>query len=205
MRVFNLLFLGMGFLFIIGCSPVKTTVTNQYQLSNYSAKQFASSPRHTTLLITAPESVAGYQTEEMLYIKKPFKVESFANNAWTNPPADMLYPLMTESLQRSGYFYAVASSPYSEAADYRLDTQLLRLQQNFLKKPSEIEFAVKVVLTRVKDNQVMASKLISQHIPCSMDTPYGGVLAANKAAQQFTAVVTEFVLFHVKHSDARDH
>jgi cholesterol transport system auxiliary component len=198
MRALNFLFLSMAFLFLLGCSPVKTTVSNQYQLSKFSGKQYTSNRSHVSLLVTAPDAVAGYQTEQMLYIKTPFKVEAFANNAWTNPPADMLYPLMTQSLLISGYFYAVASSPYGDGSDYRLDTQLLRLHQNFLKKPSEIEFTVKLVLTRVKDSKVIASRLINEHIPCLTDTPFGGVLAANKATEQFTAAVTNFVILHVK-------
>lgn len=198
MRILKIFFLSMGFLSLLGCA-VKAKVSNEYQLSKYSAKQYAAKSEHITLLITAPDAVAGYQTDEMLYTNKPFKVESFAKNAWTSPPAEMLYPLMTQSLERSGYFHAVATSAYSEAADYRLDTQLLSLQQNFLKKPSTLEFAVKIVLTNVNDNKVLASRIISQQIPCPMDTPYGGVLAANKATEHFTATTTNFVLSHIKH------
>lgn len=197
MRILNILFLSMGLIWsLLGCSPVKTTITNAYQLSAYSSKQFALKPRPITLLVTAPEAVAGYQTEQMLYIKKPFQIESFAKNSWINPPADMLFPLLVQSLQGTGYFYAVASSPYNSAADYRLDTQLLILEQNFLKKPSVIEFSVKVVLTRIEDNKVVASRIISQQIPCSVDTPYGGVVAANKATRLFTATVADFVVRH---------
>ena len=133
----------------------------------------------------------------MLYIKKPFQVEAFVENAWASPPGDMLHPLIVQSLQRTGYFHAVTSSPYSEEADYRLDTQLLVLNQNFLKKPSVIEFVVKVVLTNNDNNHIMASRIISHQIPCSRDTPYGGVIAANRAAELFTATVTDFVLSHI--------
>lgn len=194
MRMTTVLFLSLSLLLQMGCSPVKTIVRNQYQLSAFSAKHFSTKPRHATLLVTPPDAVAGYQTEQMLYIKTPFKVEGFANNAWTNPPADMMYPLIVQSLQHSGYFYAVASSPYSDPGDYRLDTQLLRLQQNFLRKPSVLELSAKVVLTRVTDNRVMASRIISLQLPCPTGTPYGGVLAANQAMQQFTAATTDFVM-----------
>ncbi|WP_035889026.1 ABC-type transport auxiliary lipoprotein family protein [Legionella norrlandica] len=184
---------------LISCSPVKVPVTNEYQLTAYSTKQFVAKPQSVTIQVTAPEAVAGYQTEEMLYMKKPYKLEPYAKNAWTSPPADMLFPLLVQSLQRSGYFYAVTSSPYSEKADYRLDTQLLSLKQNFIKKPSVLEFSAKVVLSHVDDNQILGSRIISLQIPCSEDTPYGGVIAANQATLRFTAAVADFVISHIKH------
>lgn len=186
-------------LLLTACSPVKLPVTNEYQLNAYSSKQLAKRPKHLTLLITAPEAMADYQTEQMLYVNKPYKLEAFAKNAWSSPPAEMLYPLLMQSVQRSGFFHAVTSTPYAEEADYRLDTQLVRLQQNFLQKPSVLEFAIKVTLTHISDNKVIGSQIISQHIPCPMNTPYGGVIAANKASQNITAAVAQFVVSRIKH------
>jgi cholesterol transport system auxiliary component len=197
MGVLRILFLSMGIVFLCGCS-VKTPVLNDYQLSAFSTKQYYAKSRSVTLLVSAPEAVAGYQTEQMLYVDKPFQLEPFVKNAWSSPPADMIYPLLVQSMQRTGYFYAVASSPYNSQADYRLDTQLLTLQQNFLKKPSVLEFAAKIVLTRIDNSKIMASRIISLQIPCSTDTPYGGVIAANKATQQFTADAVGFVISHIK-------
>ncbi|HAT1807558.1 TPA: hypothetical protein I8Z23_000056 [Legionella pneumophila] len=198
MRVLSSVCFILGILTLMSCSPVKVPVTNEYQLTAYSTKQLTRKPRPITIQVTVPEAVAGYQTEEMLYMKKPFKLEPFVKNAWTSPPADMLFPLLVQSLQSSGYFYAVTSSPYSEEADYRLDTQLLKLEQNFIKKPSVLEFSAKIVLTHISDNQIIGSRIVSLQIPCSQDTPYGGVIAANQAAFRFTATATDFVVSHIK-------
>lgn len=198
MRILGYIIFSVGVLLEVGCSPVKTPVTNEYQLSSLSLKKFVAKPRPITLMVSVPEAVPGYQTEEMLYIKKPFQVEPFAKNAWSSPPADMLFPLLIESLEATGFFYAVTSSPYSDEADYRLDTQLLHLEQNFLKKPSVIQLTVKVVLSRTDDKKIIASRIISKQVSCTQDTPYGGVIAANQAAYQFTAAVSDFVISHIK-------
>lgn len=200
MKKLNSLGLLIIFFALTACSPVKIPVTNQYQLTAYSSKRLVKHPRHVALWVTPPEAVAGYQTEQMRYVNKPFQLESFVKNAWVNPPGEMLYPLMVQSLQRTGVFYAVLSSSYSQGADYRLDTQLLSLEQNFLRKPSVFEFSAKVVLTRVSDNQVVGSKIISQQVPCPSDTPYGGVVAANQATRQFTAIMSEFVALHIRNN-----
>lgn len=197
MRILNVLTWSLGFL-LVGCSPVKDIANNEYQLTAFNDKQVAKKPNHVTLWVTAPDAAAGYQTEQMLYVKKPFQLQEFAKNVWSNPPADMLYPLLVQSLQRSGYFHAVVSSPYNVESDYRLDTQILNLEQNFLRRPSVIDLSAKVVLTRNSDNKVMASRIISLHIPCPQDNPYGGVIAANQATYQLTGLVSQFVIAHLK-------
>lgn len=158
MKKLTVFLVGLSAVVLSACSPVKISVKNQYQLSAYSTKQLAKKPMPITLLVTTPDAAAGYQTEQMLYVKKPYALEPFVKNAWVNPPADMLYPLILQSLQRTNLFEAVTSNAYTLGATYRLDTQLLSLQQNFLKKPSVLEFSAKVVLTHVSDNNVLAYK-----------------------------------------------
>ena len=186
---------------VTACSPIKTPVSNQYKLESFSARQLTTAHKGPSLLISEPEAMAGYQTGQMLYINKPFEMSSFAHSAWASPPANMLSPLIIQSVQRCGYFYAVASGVFADTTDYRLDTQLMALQQNFLVKPSVLELMVKVVVTHIADNRAVASRIISEHVQCPQDTPYGGVIAANKATQLFTAKVTDFVVKQV----TRDH
>ncbi len=182
---------------IVGCSPVKVPQKCQYQLNSYCATHWdGGGPCRFTLMVSIPEAAAAFQTTQMLYVDQPFELEAFAYHAWFSPPASMLYSLLIKSLQSSGFFYAVTSSVYGEAPDFRLDTHLLTLEQNFLKKPSEIEFSAKVVLTHVSDNRVIVSQIINKHIPCSSDNPLGGVIAANKAVELFTAEVNDLVISH---------
>jgi cholesterol transport system auxiliary component len=176
------------------CSPVRDEISGQYLLESFSSKRTGSTPVHVSLLISQPDAVAGYQTEQMIYTDKPYESSHFAHNVWVSSPANMIFPLMIQSLQNSHYFFAIASSPDSDKTDYRLDTQVIELQQNFLKKPSVLNLIAKVTLTHVPDNRVVASRLVGEHIPCPKDSPYGGVLAANQATYKFTAKVTHFVI-----------
>jgi len=195
---FTSLFLVLLQSLLISCSAIKTPVTNQFKLSAFSVKPLTKQSTKQSILVTEPEAVAGYQTEQMMYMKTPFELSAFANNAWINPPAAMLFPLIMQSLQSSGCFYAVASSPHAEKTDYRIDTQLIELHQNFLCKPSRIDFAAKIVLTQVSDNRVIASRLMRQRVTCPTETPYGGVIAANRATENFTAELNHFVINQVR-------
>lgn len=181
---------------LAACSPVKTSITGQYKLTAYGVSPAAGKYSRHSILVSPPEAVAVYQTSSMLYTNKPFEISAFAHNAWKNPPADMLLPLITQSLQQSGYFHIVTSTTNSEPTDYRIDTQLLELHQNFLKCPSQIDLTVKVVLSNLNANRPVASRIMSYHIPCPADTPYGGVIAANQAVKRFTADLSRFVIRH---------
>jgi cholesterol transport system auxiliary component len=197
-RIIGMAVFLVSLLELAACSPVKTAVSNQYKLEAFSSRVLSKNKTNITLLVSQPESMAGNQTEQMRYIQKPFELESFVHNAWVSSPANMIYPLIVQSMQRTGYFYAVASGPYVDKADYRLDTQIIALQQSFLRKPSVEELVVKAMLTHIEDNRIVASRIINQRIPCPMDTPYGGVLAANKATLAFTAELDEFVISNIK-------
>lgn len=191
-----------GVALLSSCSPIKTPVTHQYTLDIPAHKQTVHKHLSSTLLISKPEAMAGYQTEQMLYVKTPFTLEPFAKNAWVSPPADMLYPVLVEHFQSSHAFRAITSAPFADKTDYRLDTQLITFNQNFLSKQSVLKFTAKIALTRVSDNHVLASRLIVKQIPCTQNTPLGGVIAANQASVSFTEDALKFVIKHIQR-DAR--
>lgn len=188
-----------GVLFLTSCA-VSPLVTNQYSLDKYSSIRYKTPDKHTSsIYIGTPEAIAGIQTDQMLYTMVPHEVSTFVHNTWKNPPADMLYPLIQQSIQDSQYFRIVASGSHAEICHYRLDVELLDFKQNFLKRPSHIDFLVKVMLTDTTQDKVITTKLIRESVRCPSDNPYGGVLAANQATEQLTRRITAFVVSEVKH------
>ena len=193
----------LSFFMLSGCAPVKTSVMHQYTLENAYDKKTTHKHLNYTLLITKPEAMAGYQTNQMLYVKTPFTLEPFAKNAWVSPPAAMLYPVLVKHIQDSHVFRAITSTPFADKTDYRLDTQLITLNQNFLAKQSTLNFTAKIAITRVSDNHVLASQLVVKHIPCSSNTPLGGVIAANKASTAFAEDTLVFSITQIQRDAVR--
>ncbi len=177
---------------MVACSPVQSPIKNQYMLNTYSIPKHHPKALYGTLFVTPTDAIAGYQTNNMLYIAKPYQLDAFAHNAWVSPPAGMIYPLIIQNLQQSHLFKAVVSGAYAWKTDYRLDTQLIALQQNYLTKPSQIELITKAVLTDTKQH-VLASKVFKEILPCPKDSPWGGVIAANGAAKKMTAQLNQFI------------
>jgi cholesterol transport system auxiliary component len=82
---------------LTACMPVSLSNTNQYTLDSFDATVLGHAPQsHRTLLISQTTAADGYQTEQMLYITKPYQLSAFSKNVWITPPADMLFPLLSK-------------------------------------------------------------------------------------------------------------
>jgi cholesterol transport system auxiliary component len=79
-------------------------------------------------------------------------------------------------------------------ANLRLDTELIRLQQNFTTKPSRIQLTLRAQLIDMKDKRVIAVKLFDESENTDSDNAYGGVIAANRALQRLLDQLTEFCI-----------
>lgn len=192
-------YLAIVLIFLLSsCSQIVPDATNKYKIVAYSDEKVASKKTDMTILVTQTHAISGYQTEQMMYTDKPYQVSSFVKNSWVSPPAGMITPLIVQSLQHSNYFFAVASGPDADKTDYRLDTQIINLQQNFLTKPSRLELVVQASLTHTDDNRLVASQVFTVHTACPQNNPYGGVIAANGSLVTFTKELTKFVIYQIR-------
>lgn len=180
---------------VTACGPIATKPLNTYTIS--SLKKYVKSSRHRTrltLLVSNPIAAPGYRTSAMIYMRTPFELDSFADNRWVAPPAQMLLPMIVRALRNKNYFAAVASPPFSGITNFRLDTELIKLQQEFLLPTSVIRLVVQTSLINNASNRVVASQQFEVVIPTTENNPYGGVLAANKGAAIICRKIAQFVV-----------
>lgn len=142
--------------------------------------------------VSAPRALPGYGTPRMAYTERPHTLEYFAKNRWVDAPARMLAPLLAQALERSGGFRAVVTAPGSAAAQLRLDTELVRLLQDFGSRPSRIRIALRAQLVEVGEQRVLASAEFEETESAPSDDPNGGVIAANRALARLLGRVAEF-------------
>ncbi len=136
-----------------------------------------------TILVTAPQSTAGFDSQRIIYLRQAHKLEYFAHSEWVDPPARMIAPLIVTALDATGAFRAVVSSPGSSSGDLRLDTEVLLLQQEFTTNPSQVRFALRASLSEEGTRRVVATRDIEILHPSPSEDPYGGVQAANAAVR----------------------
>ncbi len=190
----------LSFLIITGllsaCSltkPMPTPTIVKYSISEVPTIPAEHHHLDKALLVSSMKSSSGYQSNDMLYMTEPFRLQSFAKNSWNAPPANMLQPLVVESLRNTHYFRVVLSSPSVVNTEYRLDTTLLKLQQEVMGSQSKVRLVIDASLIQARSNNVIASQRFEALVPASSN-PQAGVVAANAAAQQVLQQLARFTI-----------
>jgi cholesterol transport system auxiliary component len=174
-----LILLSMNFL-LAACSvfsPIKTDMT-EFVLTTVPHSVTKKASHRITLMVAEPKASSIYDTTEMAYSTKRYQLAYFSKNRWADSPPQMLQPLIVDALQRTHYFHAVGTASALGNYDFRLNTQLLELKQVFYQNsPSEVHLKEFAVVENAPHN-----------------TPYGGVIAANRATSRMLTELTRWCL-----------
>jgi cholesterol transport system auxiliary component len=174
-------------------SPIKNLHSTTYELN--AVPTVAKRKSHSrTLLVLPVEAESIYNTTEMVYTLRPYEISYFAKNHWAETPAQMLQPLIVQTLQNTHFFHAVSSNSTLGHYDYILSTQLLKLQQEFTVQPSVVRLTLRAQLVDAGSGRIISTKQFSVVEPAAQNNPYGGVIAANKAVAKVLTRLTKFCL-----------
>lgn len=192
---------GLAVLALAGCSALRPAATPPpvfYTLDSLKGARPVSFAAATatatapTLIISPPRAAAGFDSQRIIYLREPHKLDYFAHSEWVDPPARMLGPLMLTAIQNSGAFHAVVLTPGAAAGDLRLDTEIVRLQQEFLGSPSRVRFTLRATLVVDRTRRVLAWREFDGYVEAASEDPYGGVLAANRVVQTVLEQLSDF-------------
>lgn len=184
------------FFLLSGCSvfgPVKPENENKYVINIQTHPPIKKSHRRINLMVSPIAADPIYNTTQMAYTTKPYEIAYFAKNRWAETPPQMLQSLIIQTLQNTHHFYAVSSSPLG-TYNYILNAQLIELKQVFYPNTSEIHLKMNVQLINATTNQLIASRQFAVVQATMVRTPYGGVMAANKAAGIMMDEIARFCL-----------
>lgn len=146
-----------------------------------------------TLIITPPRAAAGFDSQRIIYVRNDHQLEYFAHSEWVDTPARMLGPLLASAMERTGVFGAVVVTPAGAAGDLRLETEIVRLQNNFQTRPSRVQFTLRAFLVDDKTRRVLAWREFRAEAVSASEAPQGGVAAANQAVQTVLTELAQFV------------
>lgn len=150
-------------------------------------------PPLPTLLVTPTRAASGFDSQRIIYVRDDQTLAFFAHSEWVDPPARMLGPLLVAALDHTGAFGPVVLTPAGVSGDLRLDTQIIRLQQNFHNTPSRVQFSLRAYLTDEKTRRVLAWHEFSAEAEATSDNAQAGVTAANQVVQEVLAQLALFV------------
>jgi len=177
-----------------GLSAPQTTQQNIYVLEVQAAPKVSSARRDLTLAVSTPQARPGFDTSQMAYVQQAFELNYFVTSRWADEPAHMLEPLLVQALEQSEAFRGVVPAQGTVPADVRLDTELLRLQQDFTTRPSRVLLTLRVQLIDVRNKRVLAVKQFDEAETAASENAYGGVTAANRALQRLLGQLAEFCI-----------
>jgi cholesterol transport system auxiliary component len=184
-----------------GCSALRPSSTSPhtvfYSLDSTQGAAPASVPAPAealTLIINPPHAAAGFDSQRIIYVRETHKLEYFAYSEWVDPPARMLAPLLVAAIENAGAFRAVVLTPSSAAGDLRLDTEIVRLQQEFGTRPSRVRFTLRAYLVEDRTRRVLAWREFDATVAAASEDTYGGVVAANRAIQTVLESLAAFCI-----------
>ena len=153
-------------------------------------------PQPLTLVVGTPRAAAGFDTRNIAYVRRAHEIEYFAVHQWVDTPAHMLAPLIAQALQRSGNVGSVRTvvlAPTAAVGDLRLETELVRLQQDFSRSPSRTQLTLRVLLVDAATRRALAWRELDAVAVSPSEDPYGGAVAANAALAQILQQLVAFV------------
>lgn len=187
--------LASGVALIAACTslqPVKSPSLTTFALDPGLSSASVSVAGALTIAVSVPRAMPGFDTPRMAYVNKPPELAYFSKNQWVDAPARMIAPHLVRALERSGRFRAVVGLPSPVTADLRLDTELVRLQQDFTTTPSRMRFTLRAQVIDTAGGKVLGTREFDVTEQASSDDPYGGAIAANKALASLLTPLAEF-------------
>ncbi len=191
-RTFLLL---VSVLLLAGCTGLSTQpVASQtiYVLEAQRATAPAPVKRNLVLAVSLPQARPGFDTPQMVYVRQPHELNYFVTSRWADTPARMLGPLLVQAMEQTGSFRAVVPAQGTVRADLRLDTELIRLWQDFAAKPSRVQLTLRAQLIDVRGQRVLAVKQFDDVENAASDDAYGGVTATNRVLQRMLDQLADF-------------
>lgn len=181
---------------ISGCSllPKPEPVTMDQYVLEYTSGRVATASAEglPVLVVTTPRAHGGYDTHRIAYMKQAYGLRYYTRSRWADTPARMLAPLAADAMQATGQFQALYAVPGAIAADYRLDTELIRFHQDFTKQPSVVHITMRAQLVDLQESRVVATRQFDITEPAATDDSYGGVVAANRAVSLLLDELAQF-------------
>jgi len=136
------------------------------------------------LLVPAPRAGPGLGGPRMAYLRQPHQLQYFTRSQWVEPPARLLGPLLARALERTGRFQAVTELALGASPGLRLESEVVRLQQEFTERPSRVRLTLRLELVDVLAHRIIGTREFEAVEPAPSEDAAGGAAAANAAARR---------------------
>lgn len=187
-----------GFSVLSACmAPVKVGPDTGYVINSVPDHVIKSRQRAITLLVALPETNPVYNTRRMAYTTCPYQITYYSQSRWVQAPADMLEPLLIQTLQKTNHFKAIVSPPYTGHYDYVMRTEIKTLLIDYTQRTPVLRLSLQGQIISAVSGSVRSSQDFTTSVPLPQLSPYGAVLAANCAVEE---LLREIAAWSVKNT-----
>lgn len=165
-------------------APVKVGPDTGYVINSVPDHVVTTRQRGITLLTATPDTNPVYNTRRMAYTTRPYQITYYSQSRWVQAPAEMIEPLLVQTLQKTNHFKAIVSPPYTGQYDYVMRTEIKTLLIDYTQKTPVLRLSVQGQLTSAASGRMLSSRDFTTAVPLPQASPYGAVLAANCAADE---------------------
>jgi cholesterol transport system auxiliary component len=176
-----------------GCvlfTPVKSA-TAFYVLDKVPAGLPEGATLRASVSVPMPEAPPLYATRRMAYTMQPHQIGYFNESEWALAPAQLIRPLLVETLRRSGRFADVDAGALPRG-EFILRSELLEFTQDFTSQPAVFRVRMRFALERADSHRAAATRELSAIEPLRENTARAGAMAANEAMER---LLREFAAF----------
>jgi cholesterol transport system auxiliary component len=174
--------------------PIKTETPKQYVINTIPAHIPHRDGSTLNLLINKPRTNPFYNTTQIAYSEKPFQISYFVKSRWAETPSQMLYPLIVQTLEATHSFHSIGIPSSLAQYDFIINTNILELQQNYVRNPPVVSLKMQVDIVNAKNNTIVDSEEFSVTQNISQDNPYAGTVATNQATAILLEKLAGFIL-----------
>jgi len=193
----KLFVLAAALLFLSACSmfsPVKSETPTTYLINAAPHPATQKTNNSLSLLVNTPDGNPVYNTTAIAYTVHPYQIGYFVKSAWAETPAQMLQPLLIQTLRRTHYFHQVGSASNLSQYGYILNTHIIELEQDFSRIPPLLHFVLSVEIINASTNQILASKEFNTYELITRNDTYTGVVATNRAVARIMGQLASFTV-----------
>ncbi|MGH8558891.1 MAG: ABC-type transport auxiliary lipoprotein family protein [Methylococcales bacterium] len=153
----------------------------------------AGSGQKPKIAVSVPQAWPGFDSVEIAYTRTTNLIEYYAQSEWVDTPAHMIGPLLVRAMEDSGYFSAVVVPGGSVSTDLRLDTEIVKMQQEFgAASPSIGRVVLRAQLIDLRTVEILATRTFQATAPAVTDNPPSAVAAMNQALSMVFSQILDY-------------
>lgn len=169
-----------------------------WELSPAALPSSADAPRAATLHVARPVPAAALATTRMAYQVQPFERRYYARNHWAVEPARLVHPHLVAALEEAGLFETVLSTATTAPADYRLETELLEITQDFRDREEGVaRIELRARLVDLRAGRVLDTQRFEARADSVEARPAAGVAATSQALGQVLEALVAWVALNI--------